>query len=195
MDKLLKSFFLIITLLILNSCNKKGYGDLSPYSDDGILQCIVSIEAGTSIPFVYDKQQKGFKSFKRDGETELIQFLPPPFNLGLIPSSDKSSDYLETLIITQGYKIGTRIKFLPIGSINYEKNGQEKIIIVGKPYAETARVIDVNDIKQLKVEFPDAITIIELWLKNNNYKNLNWNGLEYTNNLLNKRLPKTPLGK
>lgn len=188
MNRLLNCFFILLFFITLVSCNKKGYGDLSPYADDGILQTIVSIEAGTSIPFVYDKEQKGFKSYKKDGQTQLIQFLPPPFNLGIIPSSDENSEFLKTLIITQGYKIGTRIKFLPICSISYTRSGKENTLIVGKPYAETARVIDVDNLVQLQTQQPDIVTIINLWLKNNDYNDLKWNDIDVTNELLKRRL-------
>ena len=59
-----KILILLISFLII-SCDKKGIGDLTTFDKDGSLNTVVSISAGTVIPYQYDIEQKAFKTKNR----------------------------------------------------------------------------------------------------------------------------------
>lgn len=162
-------FFSMIFLFI--SCDRKGIGDLNTFDEEGKLHSVVSIGAGTVIPYIYDIENKAFKSEIIEGKEKLIEFLPPPFNIGVIPSSNKNQDQLiETIILSSNFSTGSLIKCNTIGALVLEKSGKEITKVICLPDEKSVRNINAESLEELSSKYPGSMEIIINWFESNGYK-------------------------
>lgn len=78
---------------------------LPSFSENGHLNAVIEIPAGTNTKFEYDKQRFEFKPDVREGVTRRVDFLSYPLNYGFVPSTkmEKSrggdGDPLDVLVL------------------------------------------------------------------------------------------------
>jgi inorganic pyrophosphatase len=162
---------LIFFLIFIISCDKKGIGDLTTFNEEGKLHSVVSVGAGTVIPYVYDLENKAFKTKIINGKEELIEFLPPPFNIGVIPSTYKNNDELiETIILSANFATGTLLKCNILGGLELRKSGKVSIKVICIPDEKSIRNINANDLKELNQAYPKMLQIIKTWYEANGYE-------------------------
>lgn len=158
-------FILIVASFFIISCDKKGIGDLTTYDADGNMHVVIAYGAGTLKPFEYDLEAKGFKNKIQNGEERLINYLPPPFNFGVIPSTNKNSNKLvETLVLSGSFSTGTLLTCKVIGGLEVKKNNSKAIIAISIPTDQNIKTISAKDLKELNAKYQNSLELIKLWL-------------------------------
>lgn len=180
------SFIIILSTLFL-SCDKKGIGDLSSYDENGVLHSVVSYGAGSVLPYEYDSEAKGFKNRVENGEQRKINFLPPPFNHGIIPSTNYNGSAIETIILSKGFSTGTLLKVIEIGALEFSFNGNNHIKVVCIPFDKQAQYIKTKDINNLEVDYPGSLEIIKLWMSSQGYQFQSLLNKDFTKNFIKER--------
>jgi inorganic pyrophosphatase len=172
---MLKNLLLIAATLMTSSCLPKTqvlYSDVTTYSDDGLLQMIVEIPAGTNKKLEYNSTTNAFPADVLSGGERTINFLPYPGNYGFIPSTIMNratggdGDALDVLLLSQHIATGTILEIIPIGILGLEDNGENDSKIIAVPVDENLRVIDVVTYRDFYSEFGQAKHLIELWFLN-----------------------------
>ena len=103
---------LLITLtacLLITNCLAEpstiNYGSLATFSENGNLQIVVEIPAGTNKKLEYNYDTNTFPVDIKDGNERIINFLPYPGNYGFIPSTMMDKERLYDLtIIAEAFK-------------------------------------------------------------------------------------------
>lgn len=141
-----------------------------PYkTPDGLYQMVVEIPAGTNEKWQTDPDHGTFYHDKKDGIPRIINFLPYPFNYGIIPqtvlSRSRGGDGDPTDIITlaPGQPMGSVMPAKVIGALLLAERGETdtKVIatVPGGPFP------DVEDMQDILMRYPGAIEIIRLWFE------------------------------
>lgn len=169
---MLSNLILIAAALMISSCLPKTqilYSDVTTYSEDGHLQMVVEIPAGTNKKLEYNANTNSFPADVLSGEERKIDFLPYPGNYGFIPSTimDRSKggdgDALDVLLLSQHIATGTILEIIPIGILVLEDNGEDDSKIIAVPVDENLRVIDIVTYRDFYTEYGQAKYLVELW--------------------------------
>jgi inorganic pyrophosphatase len=142
---------------------------LPTFNDQGILQAVIEIPAGTNTKFEYDKQAQVFKPDIRDGKKRMAQFLSYPVNYGFVPSTkmDKKrggdGDPIDVLVLAEHLPTGTVIDVLPIGILLLEDLGEQDHKVLAIPLDETLRILPVTDYIGLSMSFGIVKHMLELY--------------------------------
>jgi inorganic pyrophosphatase len=174
---MLKIYSLFIVLvLLLNSCDKKGIGDVKTLSKNNHIHAVVEIPSGTAKVYEYDAEEKGFKN-KIDNKIErTYDFLPLPFNYGFIPSTKRlnhsdENKALETVILSEQFSIGTLLETSVLGCLEYYLEGNKNYLFIQNPIYDKAILIKAGTLNELYDKYPDIISIIKIYFENNyNYR-------------------------
>lgn len=159
----------ISLLLIINCTTTKDIYSTPTFSENGALQCVIEIPAGTNKKIEYNLGSKTFEIDQRDGIDRVISFLPYPANYGFIPStlSDRSlggdGDALDILLISEALPTGTIVEVIPIGMLKLLDNGEYDYKIICVPYDPEKRIIDVTTYAQFLKRYSKAKDIIASW--------------------------------
>ncbi|MEM7575449.1 MAG: inorganic diphosphatase [Bacteroidota bacterium] len=184
------NFLLLLSLLyLLVSCKQEGPRfdrpkapyEVATLDEDGGLNMVVEIPAGTNKKFEYDKQAGRFvQDTLPDGSERVIQFLPYPGNYGFIPSTlmDKArggdGDPLDILVIGESAARGSQISVAPIGALLLSDQGELDTKIIAIPSDSGLRTLPATNYLELLLEYPAAHRIVEEWF-------LNYKGIGVTN--------------
>ena len=106
---------LLLIFITAISCNRQtiDYSKLQAFSEQGNIQAVVEIPAGTNRKIEFDKEDHIFKTDQRNGKDRIINFLPYPGNYGFIPSTKSNvekggdGDALDVLILSERLETGT----------------------------------------------------------------------------------------
>lgn len=163
---------IILMVLLLNSCDKKGIGDVKTISKNNYYHAVISIPSGTAKIYEYDVELKGFKNKIENKIERSYDFLPLPFNYGFIPSTkmlNHSDDTkaLETVVLSEQYSIGTLIETEVLGCLEYYFEDKKNYLFVQNPIYENAKLIKVTSISELYNQKPDIISVIKIFFENN----------------------------
>ena len=140
-----------------------GYPATNP---DGTLNVIVEIPAGTNAKWEVDKQGVLRWEFK-NGEPRVVRFLGYPGNYGMIPSTllpkeeGGDGDALDVIVLGPPVERGQVVRARIIGVLELMDGGEQddKLVAV----LEGAPLASVQDIYQLKTDFPGVSLILETW--------------------------------
>jgi len=167
-------FFLVITSI---GCNQtKDYYNLPSFAEEGIVNSVVEIPSGTNKKYEYDNTSKEFIIDQENNKDRIINFLPYPSNYGFIPStiSNKKTggdgDALDVVVISESLERGTVIETIPIAVLKLLDDGEKDYKIIAIPVSQDIRIINVKSYKDLKLNYPEVISILELWFLNYNKK-------------------------
>ena len=144
-------------------------GSLPTFSEDGHLQMVVEIPAGTNKKIEYEHSTNAFPVTKENGAQRTISFLPYPGNYGFIPSTlmepaeGGDGDALDILLISEHLKIGTVVDVLPVAILLLDDNGARDDKIIAIPADETKQVISLASCRESRPEFIMAKSIIKQW--------------------------------
>lgn len=146
-----------------------NYGSLATFSENGNLQIVVEIPAGTNKKLEYNYVTNTFPVDIKDGTERIINFLPYPGNYGFIPSTmmDRvrggDGDALDVLVLSQHSATQTILEVIPIALLNLIDNGEIDSKIIAVPINPNHRVISAATYSQLQSEHPNVQRLIELW--------------------------------
>ncbi len=157
---------------MLNSemaANPHLINDISYKTTDGVYQMVVEIPAGTNEKWQTDPITGAFYHDQINGTLRIINFLPYPFNYGIIPQTilakEKGGDGDPTDVITlapaqaRGDVSSIRI----IGAIRFSERGETDTKIVA--LLPDGPFQDIHDISELLMRYPGAVEIIRLWFE------------------------------
>lgn len=142
------------------------------HSEDGNIQAVVEIPAGTNLKTEYNPESNQFWADSINSKVRRINFLPYPANYGFIPSTymDKDrggdGDALDVLIICESLPLKTVLEVIPIGMISLSDRGEIDNKIIAVPFDPAKQVIEAKSFKDLKEQYPQVIHIIESWFLN-----------------------------
>ena len=172
MAKKLLSLFIILTVI---SCKKSvDYYRVPLLSNNSKLNAVIEIPAGTNKKVEYNKTSKSFEIDKIDGQDRIINFLPYLANYGFIPStcSDLKNrgdgDPLDVLVLSESVPTGTIIEIKPIAMLKLLDSGELDYKVIATPYDINKRILDVKNLEELTIRFPEVKMMIELWFLNYN---------------------------
>lgn len=142
---------------------------LPSFSENGRLNAVVEIPAGTNTKFEYDKQRLEFKPDIRDGRIRRVDFLSYPLNYGFIPSTKMvkerggDGDPLDVLVLAEHLPTGTVIEVQPIGLLLLKDLGEWDNKVLAIPADPSKRIIRATNWNEFQMEYSAARHIIELF--------------------------------
>ncbi len=163
---------LVLSLSSVICCAEKrtfSFGSLPTFSENGHLQMVVEIPAGTNKKIEYEYSSNTFPVTKKSGADRIISFLPYPGNYGFIPSTlmdpDKGGDgdALDILLISEHLKISTVVEVLPIAILLLDDNGAHDYKIIAIPTDETKQIISLASCRESRPECIKAKSLIKQW--------------------------------
>ncbi len=181
MNKYIFSFLIIISILI-SSCEvinevdskisqkKHLVNDIAPYNNNGELNAVIEIPAGTIEKWEVNKQTGELDIEKISGEIRKIDYLPYPGNYGMIPqtllpkSLGGDGDPLDIIILGPAGEKGSIVNCKLIGVLKLLDRGEQddKLIAV----QEGTKMFQIENIKQLDAKYFGILNSIETWFIN-----------------------------
>ncbi|MBN2520532.1 MAG: inorganic diphosphatase [Bacteroidales bacterium] len=154
-----------------DSINKINYiTDFKPVNDNGNINVIVEIPAGTIEKWEVDKIYGKLILENVNDSPRKINYLGYPGNYGMVPKSllpletGGDGDPLDVILLGPAVARGSLIEAKLIGVIKLLDNGErdDKLIAVfpGSP------LNNVNTLKELNNEYSGIIDILEIWFLN-----------------------------
>ena len=146
-----------------------NYGSLATFSENGNLQIVVEIPAGTNKKLEYNYVTNTFPVDIKDGKERIINFLPYPGNYGFIPSTmmDRvrggDGDALDVLVLSQHLPVRTIVEVIPIAVLHLIDNGEVDSKIIAVPFNRIHQVVKATSYSQLHSKYPNVQRLIELW--------------------------------
>ncbi len=163
---------LLAAIILLSACSGPNPNPIKrakvrraeAYSTDGYVQMVVEIPAGINHWYSYDEVKKRIVIRQKEGEDELINFLPMPGNYGFIPHTQDSEGHpLQALLLSESLPLGAIEEIIPIGGLLLKENGAVKTLLLAVPVDSTKRIIQATDFATFLVEYDAAKRIIEEW--------------------------------
>ena len=148
---------------------KKNYKKLPAITDNGTVNMVIEIPAGTNQKYEYDYEDKDFEVEEINGQKRVVDFLPYPGNYGFIPSTlmeeDRGGDgdALDILLISESMERGAVVEVLPIGALLLEDNDEQDTKIIAVPVDTLQNVIDAKSYQVFMIDYDAAKRIIEEW--------------------------------
>jgi len=151
--------------------NAKSYLDgYAPLHEDGRVNVVVEIPAGTTGKWEVTKPDGELRWEIRDGKPRVVQYLGYPGNYGMIPRTllpkdlGGDGDPLDVLILGEAVGRGEVIPARIIGVMRMIDGGEhdDKLIAV----RDNSHFSKVHSVAQLRKEFGGIETIIRQWFAN-----------------------------
>ncbi len=162
--------------LIHGESTKDLWKDFQPLYDDGDINVVIEIPAGTLEKWEVDKTEGKMKLEVRDGQPRIIEYLVYPANYGMIPgtliSEDNGGDGdpLDVIVLGPPIERGNVVKCKLIGILYLTDSGEkdDKLLAVSKdsPFYE------VNNLAALDEKFSGVTEILRLWFTNYKGRNI-----------------------
>jgi len=149
-----------------------NYAKLPAFLDDGSVQAVVEIPAGTTAKREYNYDTNNFPIDIKNGKPRYVDFLGYPGNYGFIPSTMMDTerggdgDALDVLILSQPATIGQAISITPIAIIQLIDNGEIDDKLIAIPTTDSLKTIKANTLAELELNYPAVKQIIETWFAN-----------------------------
>ena len=164
----------VLGISLLASCqnqtNKQNYS--LPAIEEGAINVIVEIPAGTNTKIEYDIASGTFKPDQVDGEDRVVAFLPYPGNYGFIPSTlmeeerGGDGDALDVLVVGPSQSTGSVVKAKAVGALLLKDKGELDTKIIAVPADPKERTLAAENFLELMLDHDPAKRIIEEWFLN-----------------------------
>ncbi len=178
--KLHSWLFMLLFLFSLASCKNIGgkidYESLPAITENGGVNVVVEIPAGTNHKIEYKKEKEVFENDLENGQIRMIRFLPYPGNYGFIPSTymdperGGDGDALDILLIAESVETGQVVEARPIAALRLNDSGEIDTKIIAVPLDPEKNLIGAENFVEFLLEYDSAKRIIEEWFLN--YKGL-----------------------
>lgn len=142
---------------------------LPTFSEEGHLQAVVEIPAGTNKKYELDKVSGRLRPDVRDGQERVISFLPYPVNYGFIPSTlmDRArggdGDPLDVLVLAEAQPRGSVLSVLPIGLMLLRDGGELDHKVLAVPVDAALQVLPVYSWAIFQQQYSVIRHILELF--------------------------------
>lgn len=180
---ILNIFFYLILIFIItinytlsdetvkNDENLNFIDDISFINQDGTINAVVEIEAGSIEKWEVNKKGNELIHTLEDNQKRLIDYLPYPYNYGFIPQTlmplneGGDGDPLDIIIIGPAIKKGSIIKVKVIGTMIMRDNTEldSKVIALA---INNLKLSESNSIKDLEENYVGLMDIIKIWTIN-----------------------------
>lgn len=172
-----KKFFILFQIFILSlflqlrADNLNLIKDIKIFNEDGSINVVVEIPAGTIEKWEVQKNGGHLEKEIESGKFRKVDYLPYPFNYGFIPQTmlplnkGGDGDQLDVVIIGPSISRGSIIKVKPIGAIILNDKGQVDTKIISLSINDT-NLAKMNSIADIKKNYLGLFDIISLWLQN-----------------------------
>lgn len=142
-------------ILYTSPKGKNFFTEVAPMNLDGKISVIVTAPVGATTMNAVDTA-KGIIS-----STGNLNFLPAPFNMGIMPKATYEEELLPVVLLGGDLKVGQTSKGFAFGVIEFTLDGKAKKAILAtndmSPFSQ------VNNLEDLKKDFPGALEIIQAW--------------------------------
>lgn len=184
-------FVLAFSCLLLTNCNNKTIekevvvengeqsiistdkhllNDFEPIADNGDINVVVEIPAGTLEKWEVEKIEGNLSLEYIDSKPRIVQYLAYPGNYGMIPRTllpkelGGDGDPLDVLVLGDASERGSIIQCKVIGVLKMLDRGEQddKLIAVKKD----SPFYQINSIEELDKEFIGVTSIISTWFSN-----------------------------
>lgn len=165
-------FLLSLILLFITSCKNTGIVETAAVSENGNINVVIEIPAGTNRKIEFDYSIHEFRVDQRNGRDRIINYLPYPGNYGFIPGTlmdttkGGDGDALDIIILCPYMPTGTIIEVLPLGMMKLMDDGEIDNKLIAIPVDEEYQTIQSKTFADLKVEHPGVIENLENWFTN-----------------------------
>lgn len=142
---------------------------LPAFTENGLLNAVIEIPAGTNTKYEYNRQLLHFQPDVRENRTRRIDFLSYPLNYGFIPSTrmDKErggdGDPLDVLVLAEHLPVGTVLEVIPIGLLLLKDLGELDNKVLSIPADPGKRIIRAKNWREFQQEYSAARHILELF--------------------------------
>ncbi|MFQ5823740.1 MAG: inorganic diphosphatase [bacterium] len=144
--------------------------DYEPINEDGTINVVIEIPAGTTAKWEVTKPNRALKWDFKEGKPRIVNYLGYPGNYGMVPKTllpkelGGDGDPLDVIVLGSAVPRGSVVKAKLIGVLKLLDGGEQddKLIAV---LANTP-LYDVSNMKELNQKFPGVTTIIETWFVN-----------------------------
>lgn len=161
--------YILLILLTLACTQQTNYYSLPTFSQNGRLNAIIEIPAGTNHKVEYQPDKNIFAIDQENGKDRVIQYLPYPGNYGFIPGtqSDTSTggdgDALDILVLAPAISSKTIMEVQPIAILKLIDDGEKDYKIVAIPTKNHFQTIKATSLEELQSQYPKALEIVETW--------------------------------
>ena len=150
--------------------------DIEPLHEDGDVNAVIEIPAGTSDKWELNKSTGKLEWEKVDGQPRIVNYIGYPGNYGMIPKpllpkeKGGDGDPLDIIVLGPPVKRGQVLKCKIIGLIYLLDRGEQddKIIAV----SHDSPLYGVNSLDELNEQYNGVSEIIQLWFENYKGKGL-----------------------
>lgn len=148
------------------------FPQLSTFSEDGFVQMMVEIPAGSVKKYQYDSESRQIMQEIKNGELRFVDYLPYPGNYGFVPStkltevSGGDGDAVDVLLLAESLPIGEVLEVIPLGLLLLQDCGEEDSKVIATPKNKNLQIISSNNFKDFKKDYPSILVSIELWFMN-----------------------------
>nr|WP_321234174.1 inorganic diphosphatase [uncultured Psychroserpens sp.] len=165
------AFFILLISLNCSEQEKNLLEGFDPVLNNGNINVVIEIPTGTNKKFEVNKTTGVLRlETLEDGKPRLIDYLPYPFNYGMIPRTllpknlGGDGDPLDVFVLGQPIERGTVIECKLIGILKLLDQGEQddKLIAV----SINSRFYDVNNLEELEDKFPGILEISRIWFTN-----------------------------
>lgn len=144
--------------------------DYSPIYEDGDLNVVIEIPAGSLEKWEVDKTDGKVKLQHTNGKPRLIDYLSYPANYGMIPRTilpkelGGDGDPLDVILLGPKVERGSIVKCKLLGILYLYDRGEQddKIIAV----MNNSPFYAINSMSDLKRNYPGMTEILQLWFTN-----------------------------
>lgn len=143
--------------------------ELPSFTQDGLLQAVIEIPAGTNTKYEYNRDKMCFQPDIRDGKARKVNFISYPVNYGFIPSTrmDKSrggdGDPLDVLVLAEHIPTGSTVQVVPIGLLKLSDLGELDHKVLAIPADVEKRIITAKDWDTFQRDYSIIRHILELF--------------------------------
>ena len=168
------SVLLLISLAFLGckSIQKNGITvkNYDSYNDDGSINALIEIPAGTLEKCEYNKSTRKIELELVNNKPRIINYLGYPANYGMIPktllpkNNGGDGDPLDVIVIGPSETKGNIVKCKIIGVLKLIDNSEQDDKLVAISYKSNLN--NMNDISELKASYNGILEILEIWFTN-----------------------------
>lgn len=142
----------------------------NPINDDGTVNVVVEIPAGTNAKWEVDKNDGYLRWEFKNEKPRIVKYLPYPGNYGMIPGTSMNKDIggdgdpVDVLILGSAHARGAVVPVKIIGMLKMADKGEldHKLIALD----ERSVFESVNSMEDLLQSYPGIDLMIETWFSN-----------------------------
>lgn len=154
----------------LETVKKHLLHDYEPIAENGNINVVIEIPAGTLEKWEVDKEKGNLSLEEIDGKPRIVQYLSYPANYGMIPQTllpkelGGDGDPLDVIVLGDASERGSVIECKLIGVMRMIDRGEQddKLIAVKKD----SPFYKLNSTSDLDNEFSGVSLIIKTWFEN-----------------------------